>query len=179
MRSGFFAKAISMEDSDMYNKVLLTILVSAALFVGYLFVTKRITFEAFEVPAPAPPVYLDPPADIPRTITPGGPNTPNAAAPPAPKVRIPGPQDSDPYDETYGSSNIKDNLRHPERFFGPAPEPENVHIALDSGIAGLETSKVAPAIQTFSPEMAQNGGQFIEGGIFANDTSENPNFSAI
>ena len=164
----------------MFDKVLLAVLVSAGLFVVYLVFTKQLKIEAFEVPAPAPPVLNYPPADIPRTITPGGPNTPNQTAPPEPVVeRIPGPVDSDPYDETYGSSNIKDNLRYPERFYGPAPQPNNTQIALESGLAGIESSKPAIALQTFSPEMAQNGGQFIEGGVFANDTDEKTSYSAI
>jgi hypothetical protein len=165
----------------MFDKVLLAVLLSAMLFVVYLVFTKQLKIESFEVPAPAPPVYLDPPADSPRTITPGGPNTPNQQAPPDPPVveRLPGPADSDPYDESYGSSNIKDNLRHPERFFGPAPQPTNTQIALESGVAGIENSKPAIALQTFSPEMAQNGGQFMEGGIFASDAFENPTYSSF
>ena len=164
----------------MFDKVLLAVLVSAGLFVVYLVFTKQLKIEAFEVPAPAPPVLNYPPADIPRTITPGGPNTPNQTAPPEAVVeRIPGPVDSDPYDETYGSSNIKDNLRYPERFYGPAPQPNNTQIVLESGLAGIESSKPAIALQTFSPEMAQNGGQFIEGGVFANDTDEKTSYSAI
>jgi hypothetical protein len=164
----------------MFDKVLLAILLSAGLFVVYLVFTKQLKIEAFEVPAPAPPVLDYPPADIPRTITSGGPSTPNQAPPPEPVVeRLPGPVDSDPYDETYGSSNIKDNLRYPERFYGPAPQPNNTQIALEAGLAGIETASPAIALQTFSPEMAQNGGQFIEGGIFANDTSEKTSYSAI
>lgn len=165
----------------MLNKVFLAVFVAALLYFGYLILQKQMLPEAFEVPAAAPPVFLDPPADIPRTITPGGPNAPNQAPPPLEyrQPRLPGPEDNDPYDETYGSSQIKDNLRHPERFFGPAPEPNNTQIALEAGVAGIENAKVAQSIQTFSPELAQNGGQFIEGGIFANDTIDNPNYSAI
>lgn len=164
----------------MFDKVLLAVLLSAGLFVVYLIFTKQLKIEAFEVPAPAPPVLAYPPADIPRTITSGGPSTPNQALPPEAVVeRLPAPVDSDPYDESYGSSNIKDNLRYPERFYGPAPQPTNTQIALESGIAGIETASPAAALQTFSPEMAQNGGQFIEGGIFANDTSENVSYSAL
>ena len=165
----------------MFDKVLLAVLLSAMLFVVYLVFTKQLTIESFEVPAPAPPVYLDPPADGPRTITPGGSNTPNQQPPPDPPIveRLPGPVDSDPYDESYGSSNMKDNLRHPERFFGPAPQPVNTQVALESGIAGIENSQPAISLQTFSPEMAQNGGQFMEGGIFANDAFENPTYSSF
>ncbi len=164
----------------MFDKVLLAILLSAGLFVVYLVFTKQLKIESFEVPAPAPPVLNYPPADIPRTITSGGPNTPNQAAPQEPVIeRLPGPVDSDPYDETYGSSNIKDNLRYPERFYGPAPQPTNTQIALESGLAGIESASPAIALQTFSPEMAQNGGQFIEGGVFANDTNEKSTYSAL
>jgi len=167
----------------MFDKVLLAVLLSAGLFVVYLIFTNQLKIEAFEVlslPASAPLVLAYPPADIPRTITSGGPNTPNQAPPPQAVVeRLPGPVESDPYDEAYGSSNIKDNLRYPERFYGPAPQPNNTQIALESGIAGIETASPAIALQTFSPEMAQNGGQFIEGGIFANDTSENVSYSAL
>lgn len=165
----------------MFDKVLLAVLLSAMLFVVYLVFTKQLTLETFEVPAPAPPVYATPPADVPRIISPGGPNTPNQEAPPDPPVidRLPGPVDSDPYDESYGSSNIKDNLRHPERFFGPAPQPTNTQVALESGVAGIENSQPAISLQTFSPEMAQNGGQFMEGGIFASDAFENPTYSAF
>lgn len=165
----------------MLNKVFLAVLVASLLYFGYLIVKKQFFSEAFEVPAPAPPVYLDPPADIPRTISPGGPSAPNQASHPSEynQPRLPGPEDSDPYDETYGSSQMKDNLRHPERFFGPAPEPTNTQIALESGVAGIENGNSSQSIQTFSPELAQNGGQFIDGGIFANDTTDNPNYSAI
>lgn len=165
----------------MLDKVLLAVFVAALLYFGYLIVQNKLFSEGFEVPARAPPVFVDPPADIPRTISPGGSSTPNQAAPPTGRMveRLPGPDDNDPYDESYGSSQIKDNLRYPERFYGPAPQPTNTAIALESGVAGLETSQVAPAIQTFSPELAQNGGQFIDGGVFANDTTGNPNYSAI
>lgn len=164
----------------MFDKVLLAVFISALLFVSYLFFTNQLKIEGFDVPAVAPPVLDYPPADIPRTISPGGSNTPNQQAPPDPAPeRLPGPVDSDPYDESYGSSNIKDNLRYPERFFGPAPQPTNTQIALEAGLAGIESAKPAAAIQTFSPEMAQNGGQFMEGGIFANDTLEKVEFSSI
>lgn len=165
----------------MFDKVLLAVLLSASLFVGYLVFTKQLKIEAFDIrPAPGPPVLSFPPADVNREITSGGPNTPGQAPPPESVVeRLPGPQESDPYDDTYGSSAMKDNLRYPERFYGPAPQATNTQIALESGLAGIESGNSASAIQTFSPEMAQNGGQFIEGGIFANDTSENVTYSAL
>jgi hypothetical protein len=70
-------------------------------------------------------------------------------------------------------------MRYPERLFGPAPLPDRTDIAVESGVAGSVNQVVSQAIQTFSPDFAQNGGEFIRGGIFANDTFEVPNYSAI
>jgi hypothetical protein len=112
------------------------------------------------MPAPAPsrqpPAPLEPPPPQPR--------------------RLPEPQDSDPYDDTRGDSDIKDNLRHPERLFGPTSAPDDTDTAVSSGVASSVTNS---GFTTFSPEFAQNGGEFIPGGIFANDTFEDKNFSAI
>ncbi len=131
------------------------------------------------MPAPAP-LQTIPIPEPPRTIQPGGPSSPNAA-PPEDDLpeRLPGPDDSDPYEESYGSSNMKDNMRYPERLFGPAPKPNKTEIAVSAGVASPFSQPVSQALQTFSPDFAQNGGEFIEGGIFANDAGENPNYSAI
>lgn len=166
----------------MVKHILTAVFLAAALFVGYLIfmnMRKPTLEEQFEVPAPAP-VITQPIPEPPRTVAPGGPNSPNAAPSlDMPDVRLPGPTDSDPYQEDYGSSDIKDNLRQPERLFGPAPPNNVTSIAVASGVASPVNQVVSEALQTFSPEFAQNGGEFIEGGIFANDTYENPNFSAI
>lgn len=106
---------------------------------------------------------------------------PQAQAQPQPQPqiqqrRLPEPQDSDPYDDTRGDSDIKDNLRHPERLFGPTSAPDDTDTAVSSGVASSVTNS---SFTNFSPEFAQNGGEFIPGGIFANDTFEDKNFSAI
>ena len=151
----------------MSSSVLIAVLLAAILFVAYLrvsgfyqptdsFVSQTIP----EMPAPAPsrhpPAPLEPPPPQPR--------------------RLPGPQDSDPYDDTRGDSDIKDNLRHPERLFGPTSAPDDTDTAVSSGVASSVTNS---GFTSFSPEFAQNGGEFIPGGIFANDTFEDQNFSAI
>ena len=92
------------------------------------------------------------------------------------KEGYPEPQDSDPYDDTRGDSDIKDNLRRPERLFGPTTAPDDTDTAVSSGVASSVTNT---EFSTFSPEFAQNGGEFIPGGIFANDTFEDQKFSAI
>lgn len=165
----------------MLDKVFLAVFVAALLYFGFLIVSKQFTSEAFDVPGVAPVITVPLPVEAPRVISPGGPNAPNQMAPPAevPVPRLPGPEDHDPYEQSYGSSNIRDNLRHPERFFGPAPQPTHTDLALASGVAGIATEQSAAAVQTFSPELAQNGGEYMEGGIFANDTAEDTTFSAI
>ena len=167
---------------QMVQQVLVAVLLAAILYCGYLYFMsqrKYVIEESFEVPAPAPLVTLPIP-EPPRTIAPSGPNSPSQAPPEDDMpVRLPGPEDMDPYEESYGSSNLKDNMRYPERLFGPAPKPNKTEIAVAAGVASPVQQIVSQAIQTFSPDFAQNGGEFIEGGIFANDTTGNPNYSAI
>jgi len=173
---------------QMMPHILVAVLIAALLFVGYLYFSKKgvsytapMVLEDFEVPAPAP-VITQPLPEPPRTISSGGPTTPNQAPPRnEPPVRLPGPEpnDSEFFEESYGSSDLQDNMRYPERLFGPAPLPDKTDIAVESGVAGSVNQVVSQAIQTFSPDFAQNGGEFIRGGIFANDTFEVPNYSAI
>lgn len=134
--------------------------------------------ETFIAPAP---VVTQPIPEPERVIMPGGPNSPSQMPPPTHDIneRLPGPEDSDPLDDSYGSSNMKDNMRYPERLFGPAPKPVNTTIPVGSGNASVLTSGVNNALQTFSPDFAQNGGEFIPGGIFANDAFDNPNYSSF
>lgn len=166
----------------MVQQILIAVVLAAILYCGFLYIQsqrKYVIEESFEVPAQAPLITLPVP-EPPRTVAPSGPNSPNQAPPEDDlPVRLPGPEDSDPYDETYGSSNMKDNMRYPERSFGPAPKPNKTELAVSAGVASPEQQIVSGALQTFSPDFAQNGGEFIEGGIFANDTLDNPNYSAI
>lgn len=165
---------------QMVQQILIAVVLAAILYSAYLYFTPRkyVIEESFETPAPAPLMTIPIP-EPPRTVAPAGPNSPSAAPPEEDMPeRLPGPEDSDPYDESYGSSNMKDNMRYPERLFGPAPKPNKTELAVAAGVAS-ENVGVNQALQSFSPEFAQNGGEFLEGGIFANDAFENPNYSAI
>lgn len=153
----------------MFNKTLFAVGITVLLFVGYLF-AQYYMFERFEVPTSIISV-VEEQKPVERVMLP--------RVPPQPVERIPGPVDKDPYDETYGSSAMKENLRHPERFFSQAPTPDATSLATESGVAGMPGLTTPQAIQTFSPEYAQNGGEFVDGGIFANDTADSPNFSAF
>ena len=164
----------------MFNKTLFAIGLTVLLFVGYL-LAQHYIFEKFEVPSIAVPVVQQVSEEEERVVSPGGPGAPNQMPPPRVTTteRLPGPTDKDPYDETYGSSNMKENLRHPERFFGPAPVPDNTTISTASGVAGSPGPTTPQSVQNFSPDFAQNGGEFVDGGIFANDAGENPNYSTF
>lgn len=166
----------------MVQQIFVAVVLAAILYCGYLYFQsqrKYVIEESFETPAPAPLMTIPIP-DPPRTVAAAGPNSPSQAPPEYDlPERLPGPSESDPFDETYGSSNMKDNMRYPERLFGPAPKPNKTEIAVSAGVASPEQQVVSQALQTFSPDFAQNGGEFIEGGIFANDTNEQPNYSAI
>ena len=167
----------------MKSQVFVAVLLAATLFLAYqlylnLHGQTLLIEEDFIAPAP---VVTQPSPEPERTIAPGGPNSPNQMPPATHDTneRLPGPEDSDPLDDDYGSSNMKDNMRYPERLFGPAPPPVNTTIPVASGNASVLTSGVNQALQTFKPEFAQNGAEFIPGGIFANDVFDNPNYSAF
>ena len=159
------------------QQLLVAVFVGALLFCIYLYVQRTYwkRDEVYEgIPGQAPEVE-QPMAEPDQRVTAGGPNTPNQAPPPS-HERLPGPTDSDPYVENYESSAAEENLRHPERLFGPAKTPDVTEYAENSGVASSVTAGVS---QTFSPEFAQNGGEFIGGGIFANDLTDKTNFAPL
>ena len=167
----------------MKSQILLAVLLAGILFLAYqlylnLSSPKLVIEETFIAPAPE---VTQPIPEPERVIAPGGPNSPNQLPPPTHEIneRLPGPTDSDPLDDSYGSSNMKDNMRYPERLFGPAPKLQTGSIAVASGTASTLNSGVNTALQTFSPDFAQNGTEFIPGGIFANDTLDNANYSTF
>ncbi len=169
--------------SQMKSQIVLAVLLAGILFLAYqlylnLKAPKYVIEETFIAPAP---VVTQPIPEPERVVASGGPNSPNQMPPPTHDTneRLPGPEDSDPLEDSYGSSNMKDNMRYPERLFGPAPKPRGTSIAVGSGVASNLNSGVNVALQTFSPDFAQNGTEFIPGGIFANDTLDNPNYSAF
>ncbi len=143
-----------------------------------IFDNSDITSEKFEVPAPASIELRQAPIYPERTITPSGPNPPNQMAHNNEIVYYNEPVAKDPYLESQESSDIPENLRHPERSFRPPPLNENTSIATQSGIANNNTQISSDNSQTFQPEFIQGGGEFMPG-IFANDTFNDTNFSAF
>ena len=169
--------------SQMKSQILVAIILAGVLFLAYqlylnLTSSKLVIEETFIAPAPVVTQSIPEPE---RVIVSGGPNSPSQMPPPSHDTdeRLPGPDDSDPLDDGYGSSNMKDNMRYPERLFGPSPPPIDTSIAVEAGNASTLNSGVNQALQTFNPDFAQNGTEFIPGGIFANDVFDNPNYTAF
>ena len=154
----------------MSSSVLIAVLLAAIVFVVYLRVSGlyQVTdsFVSEKIPEMPEPVDVREPPAAPAPVP----------VPVAQQRRLPEPQESDPYDDVHGDSDVKDNLRRPERLFGPTSTPDDTDTAVSSGVASSVTNT---GFSTFSPEFAQNGGEFIPGGIFANDAFEDQKFSAI
>lgn len=131
--------------------------------------------EVVGVPGPAPLMVRQAPVYPDREIAPSGPSSPSQAAPSSEEMVVYGPpQASDPYDERQETSEIPENLRHPERAYRPAPSAHHTVVARESGIA----SSVAEGQDVRSTEMIQNGGQFMDG-VYANDSFEDAHFSSF
>lgn len=159
--------------------VLGLILVVAAYCVIRFFSSEQFTNwdSVIETPAYAPPIREPMPRGN-MSVSSGGPNPPNVAAPSTmPSTLGSSPDASDPYSETAEEADAPERLRHPERSFSPGIIPETGAIAVAGGIASPETASSSQALQTFSPEFVQNGGSFF--GTVSAFEDENPNYTAF
>jgi hypothetical protein len=113
-----------------------------------------------------------------RNVVSAGPSGPNQA-PDYQEQRMTSPEIAhDPYSPNEESAAIPERLRHPERMFQPAPDNTTTGIAEAAGIASASASQAGHAMNAFTPEFAQNGGEFMQG-IMANDTSEPGAYSSF
>ena len=135
-------------------------------------------FKNLDTSSAAPVIDRQPIIYPARRVSPGGASTPNQM-PPQDEVRMSSPEvANDPYSQNEESAVIPERLRHPERMFQPGSDNTTNGIAEASGIASASASQAGNALQTFTPEFAQNGGEFMQG-IMANDTSEPGGYSAF
>lgn len=163
----------------MSFRVGLLFAVLVVLAVGLWFMPREgFTTVSLDTSAAAP-VLQRPPRIYPaRTIVSAGPSSPNQEAP-EDEVRMTQPETAmDPYAPNEESAAHPERLRHPERMFKPAPMNTGSDIAEASGIASASANQAANALQAFAPEMAQNGGEFMQG-IFANDAAEDGGFASF
>jgi hypothetical protein len=79
----------------------------------------------------------------------------------------------DPFQDSNMETPIKDSMRHPELSFGPGMDNSGIKKGVASGVMSKTTlSSESP----FSPEFAQNGGQFM-GTVTANDLSHDDTYA--
>jgi hypothetical protein len=143
-----------------------------------LWFIPRDGFQNLNTSAPAPIMDREPIIYPARNIVSGGPSGPSQMPPPG-EERMMSPEVAmDPYSQNEESASIPERLRHPERMFKPAPDNTTTGIAEASGIASASASQAGNALQAFTPEFAQNGGEFMQG-IMANDSSDPGMYSAF
>jgi hypothetical protein len=160
---------------DNFNTLVIVFVIIALL---YLFVFSP-SEEPFEVPAPATLIKQSMPIPVPRQVSPSGPSPPNSRIPDSiAKINdvynvIP----NDPQDEKYSTQNFTDNLRYPERSFGPGIVNGGSKLMLNSGIASPKMLNTSQPIQPFATELVQNGGMM--GSIGPDDTKTDPNYASF
>uniref|UniRef100_A0A6C0BJK3 Uncharacterized protein n=1 Tax=viral metagenome TaxID=1070528 RepID=A0A6C0BJK3_9ZZZZ len=152
----------------MFPKLLLALTLSIVLFMVYwgilTYYPEIFGFESVDpvvvvIPQPEAPMHM--PMHMPMPIVS---ETPIPDVVPADPLRAPN-------EETQ-------ELRHPERLFEPAVKSKNTQIAMDSGLASANANATSDALQAFSPEMAQNGGEFMEG-VFPLDSTSGSSFATF
>ena len=170
----------------MFQSTLVLLSIVLILYIAHLclkaYTNKTLNWESFQskvttkVAAPqlAPPTFQAPP-EPPRVVAPSGPNPPNATAPSG-KVPPEITTASDPYQETNSETPIRDNLRHPENSFSPGVE--NTGTQISTG-AGISSNTVQAGVSQFSPEFAQNGGDFMTGVVASDSFSGGDNYATI
>lgn len=156
-----------------------------ALLLGILIVLSfalyfipREGFQTLDTSAAAPILERQPRIYPARTVVSSGPATPNQEPPSDEVIMTPPEAAHDPYEPPQDSATIPERMRYPERMFQPAPSNSTREIAEAAGIASASASRASQAMTSFAPEVAQNGGEFMDG-IFANDTSEPGVFSSF
>jgi len=170
-----------MEHIDNVYFLLLILLVFGGLYYYFMIYSavKVIPKETFEVPAPAAIVKIAEPIVPPRDVSPSGPSPPNAhvSNDVAKENDVYNVIPNDPQDEAYGSQDIKDNLRYPERLFGPGVVNSGNKIGLDSEVSSKKIRSTPQPIQAFASEFVQNGA--LLDGVAADDTHSDPNYSSF
>jgi hypothetical protein len=158
----------------MWERLIFGIILAAtAYYVINYFSTDGFTHERYA----QGPIIEEPTTRKNHQVSSSGPNPP-ASAPPhyiASEMSRP-PEANDPYDRTNEDANAPEQLRFPERSFGPGVAATETINNENAGLAGPATDS-SQAFQQFSPEFVTNGGSFF-GSVTAVE-DENPNYSAF
>jgi len=145
------------------------------LVATYILGNKE-TFVAAQV---ATPVKKSPPIPVEREVSPSGPSAPNAKVSNsvAKENDVYNVVPTDPNDEKYASQDIKDNMRYPERMFGPGQQGETNDIMLSNGVGSRTMSETNQNIQPFAADLVQNGAMF--GDVSPNSTDSPSYYSSF
>ena len=155
----------------MATKILTVLIIAVLFFLAYRYFT-----EGFQM---RPSNFYSVPTLPERTVTSGGPSSPNVVLKESMATVIAEPETpNDPYDQREGSHPIQDSMRYPERSFGPAGQNSITDIATESGIASKNVQNVQNSARVFSPEFSQNGG-YVADEVVANDTFDDQSYSAF
>jgi len=163
-------------------KTLIIVFVLVALLYLFVFTKNQESFKSEPASFAPSNIIKTETLNLPsRTVAPSGPNPPNAKVSNEPcsldntiTYRV---VPNDTYDELYGSQNIQDNLRYPERSFGPGIVNGGSKLLVNSGVASTKMLNTSQNIQPFGTELVQNGGLF--GKVGADDTHTNPNYASF
>lgn len=114
----------------------------------------------------------------PKTVASSGPSAPAQEAPKGEVVIHAEPAPRDPEAEDEEASNAAPKITYPERHYRPSPPNDQVGLAYESGVAGPSAQNSPQAYQKFGLDTVQNSGEFY-GGVYANDTTSDMNFSSF
>jgi hypothetical protein len=163
---------------QMSGRVVSAVLLAFLIFAVYSWYTTRSQDEGFDINSqqyePAPPEHV--PVQMPvQVVAPAGPSSPTQLSRKPPTV-VQDERPFDPQEQDYESADHPERLRHPERMFGPGIMNDSVEPV--PGVASYASQVTEDAHQTFGPEFAQNGGNFM-GDVAANDTSLKTGYSSV
>ena len=114
-----------------------------------------------------------------RVVSSSGPNPPNAMIREKMATTLAEPERaSDPYDQSEGELPMEDNMRYPERSFGPGTENNQTDIAAAGGQASQRVQETHNSARMYSPEFVQNGG-YQDTEVVANDTLDEHIYAAF
>jgi len=169
---------------QMTGRILMAVCIAIALFAVYSWCSTH-TNEEFDINSQNygnAEVYT-PSVEAPknRTVASGGPSSPSQRPSPLkPADLMPPETPMDPQEKGYESAEIPERLRHPERSYSPGLINEDTNQAVESGVASDRFAQAASAsFQQFGPEYVQNGSQFLESGVMANDLTLETEYSSI
>jgi hypothetical protein len=173
----YFTVGVIMGSDTIMKAIIVLSLLGLAYYLHVYVFGGDEGFRTLEVPAPAPQEFLPLPKR-PIDTAAAGPSAPSAAPRATmPPSQNPEPKPADPYDDQVQAADAAEEMRYPERSFGPGKMPSDTSIAQASGIANKASMLTAQSAQYFSPEAVANGGMFFSE-VAANE-DENPGYTAF